>query len=59
MRALFSKKEATTDSVDLNEAIREVVALSLSNLQQDRVVLRLELADGLPRSRAIASSCSR
>ena len=48
LRALFAKKEATTESVDLNEATREVIALSLSGLQRNRVVLRTELADDLP-----------
>src|SRR5713101_5694563 len=48
LRALFSKKETTTESLDLNEAIREVIALSLSELQRNRVILRTELADDLP-----------
>ena len=48
LRALFSKKEATTEPVDLNEAAREVIALSLSELQRNRVILRTELADDLP-----------
>jgi PAS domain S-box-containing protein len=48
LRALFSKKDATTESVDLNEATREVIALSLSKLQRNRVILRPELADDLP-----------
>ena len=34
LRALFTKKDATTESVDLNEATREVIALSLSELQR-------------------------
>ena len=38
----------TTESVDLNEATREVIALSLSELQRNRVILRPELADDLP-----------
>jgi PAS domain S-box-containing protein len=48
LRALFSKKEASTESVDLNDATREVIALSLSELQRNRVILRPELADNLP-----------
>jgi C4-dicarboxylate-specific signal transduction histidine kinase len=48
LRALFAKKDATTESVDLNEATREVIALSLSELQRSRVILRPELADDLP-----------
>jgi PAS domain S-box-containing protein len=48
LRALFGKKNSTSESVDLNEATREVIALSLSELQGSRVVLRTELADDLP-----------
>jgi signal transduction histidine kinase len=48
LRALYSKKEAATEPVDLNEATREVIALSLSGLQRNRVILRTELADDLP-----------
>jgi len=48
LRALFGKKEASTESVDLNEAAREVIALSLSELQRSRVILRPELAPDLP-----------
>jgi PAS domain S-box-containing protein len=48
LRALYDKKEPTIESVDLNEAAREVVALSLSDLQRNRVILQLELADDLP-----------
>jgi PAS domain S-box-containing protein len=48
LRALFSKKEFTTESVDLNEATREVIALSSSELQRSRVILRPEFADDLP-----------
>jgi PAS domain S-box-containing protein len=48
LRALFSNKEAAIELVDLNEATREVVALSLTELERNRVVTRTELADGLP-----------
>src|SRR5262249_48930555 len=48
LRALYSKKEFTLEPVDLNEAAREVIALSLSDLQRNRVILRSELADDLP-----------
>jgi signal transduction histidine kinase len=34
--------------VDLNEATREVIALSLSELQRGLVILRTELSDDLP-----------
>jgi signal transduction histidine kinase len=47
LRALFSKKGTTSESVDLNEATREVIALSRSELQRSRVILRSELADDL------------
>jgi signal transduction histidine kinase len=48
LRSLFSKKSVTPQSIDLNEATREVIALSLSELQKDHVILRPELADDLP-----------
>ena len=48
LRALFSKREFTVESLDLNEAVREVIALSQSDLHRDRIVLRQELADDLP-----------
>jgi PAS domain S-box-containing protein len=48
LRTLFTKKETTIDPVDLNEATREIIALSMSELQRDRVILRQELADDLP-----------
>jgi PAS domain S-box-containing protein len=48
LRALFSKKHTIAERVDLNEAAREVIALSLSELQRNRVILRSELADDLP-----------
>ena len=48
LRALFAKKEAPTESVDLNDATREVIALSSSELQRNRVILRTEFADDLP-----------
>lgn len=48
LRALFSRKEFETERLDLNEATREVIALSLSELQANRVILRVELANDLP-----------
>jgi PAS domain S-box-containing protein len=48
VRALFSKKEFVREPVDLNEASREVIALSLTDLQRNRVILRTEFADDLP-----------
>lgn len=49
LRALFTKKEAVLESVDLNDAAREVVALSVNELQRWRIVLRQEYAADLPR----------
>jgi PAS domain S-box-containing protein len=49
LRALFSKKEFSLEPVDLNEATREVIALSLSDLQRHRVILHSELTDDLPK----------
>jgi signal transduction histidine kinase len=48
VRALFAKKDATIESVDLNEATREVIALSLSELKRNGVILRSEFAEDLP-----------
>ena len=48
LRALFSKREFTLESLDLNEAIEGVIALSRGELQRHRIVLQSELADNLP-----------
>ena len=48
LRALFSKREFMLEPVDLNEATREVLALSSNDLQRNRIVLQSELADQLP-----------
>jgi len=48
LRTLFSSKEFTLEPLDLNDATREVIALSLSELQRDRVIIQSELADDLP-----------
>ena len=50
LRAFSSKMDPTIESVDLNEATREVIALSRSELQRNQVILSAELADGLPLS---------
>jgi PAS domain S-box-containing protein len=49
LRALFCKKGTTSESMDLNEATREVVALSLSELERNKVTVRMELFPELPR----------
>src|ERR1700728_421096 len=47
LRALFGKKDSTAEAVDLNEATREVLALSVQELQRSGVILRTELGDDL------------
>jgi signal transduction histidine kinase len=48
LRALFCKKGTTCESLDLNEATREVVALSLGELERNKVMVRTEFAAELP-----------
>lgn len=48
LRTLYSKKELSPESMDLNDATREVTSLTLSEMQRSRVILRQELADNLP-----------
>jgi PAS domain S-box-containing protein len=48
LRALFTKKEAATELVDLNEATLEVIALSRAELERKRVITRTQLFDNLP-----------
>ena len=48
LRELFSKREFTLEALDLNEATREVIALSSGDFQRNRVNLRSELANDLP-----------
>jgi signal transduction histidine kinase len=48
LRAMFSKKEFALEPLDLTEATREVIALSSSDLQRNRVILQSQLADDLP-----------
>ncbi len=48
LRALFGKKDLTLESLDLNEATREVIALSTGELQRNRVILLSEFARDLP-----------
>src|SRR5262249_38060177 len=47
LRGLFSKKEVADEPVDLNDAIREVLALLMNELRRNRVVVHAELADHL------------
>jgi PAS domain S-box-containing protein len=48
LRALFSKKAAATETVDLNEAAREVLTLVFSDLLRNRVSLQAEIDDEHP-----------
>jgi PAS domain S-box-containing protein len=47
LRALFAKKNATFESFDLNEAAKEVVMVSMSELQRNKVILQSDLAPDL------------
>ena len=49
LRTLFSKKEINIELVDLNEATEEVLALLLSELQKDGVLLQHRFDENLPR----------
>jgi len=48
LRTLFDKKEVVAEVMDLNEAVREVIALLQSELQSSGVILRHEFAGSLP-----------
>ncbi|MBB3228156.1 PAS domain S-box-containing protein [Luteibacter sp. Sphag1AF] len=47
LRALFSKKSLKSESMDLNEATREVIALSRRELQRNRIILYTDFSDDL------------
>jgi signal transduction histidine kinase len=48
LRALFSKQAAATETVDLNEATREVLTLAFSDLLRNKMILRVELDNDHP-----------
>jgi PAS domain S-box-containing protein len=52
IRAMFSNKPPTFELVDLNDAAREVIALSSAELEKRRAVLQIFLAADLPPIRA-------
>jgi PAS domain S-box-containing protein len=52
LRALFMKRTDKNVAVDVHEALSEVLALASSDLQRNRVLLRLERAGALPQVRA-------
>jgi PAS domain S-box-containing protein len=49
LRALFAKKQTAAELVDLSEATREVLAMSINELRRNRIVMRSELTCDLPR----------
>jgi len=51
LRAMFANKDAAFTAVDLNEATREVFALSIGDLQRNQVVVRSELGSPAPKVR--------
>jgi C4-dicarboxylate-specific signal transduction histidine kinase len=51
LRTLFTRRDRTVESLNLNDAIREVIALSMSEFQKNEVVLRSDLQDDLPMIR--------
>ena len=48
MRALFKKASAAKEPVDINEVIQEVLILTQTELQKNRVSLRTQFANDLP-----------
>ena len=48
LRTLFNKKEVVSEILDLNEAVREVLTLMLSEFQNCGVLFRCDLAEDLP-----------
>ena len=48
LRALFSKKAPAAEPVDLNDATREVIALSQSDLRRAGAILRVQLPEDPP-----------
>ncbi len=47
LRAMFSKKASVLEMVDLNDAVREVIALSAGELQRRRALLQTDFAEDL------------
>lgn len=48
IRALVKKAPARRDRLDVNEAIREVVAMTQNELRRNSIDLRMDLSGGLP-----------
>jgi PAS domain S-box-containing protein len=49
LRFMFTRRETSIEPVDVNEATREVIALTSSDLQRNGVIVQTELADNLPQ----------
>lgn len=49
LRALFANRAVTIETVDLNDAVREVVALSFGDVRRYRATLRTDLDENLPK----------
>jgi hypothetical protein len=58
IRALVRRAPPRKEQLGINDAIREVIALTLSELRRNAIFLRMQLADGVRsgRSRAISAS---
>jgi PAS domain S-box-containing protein len=48
LRTLYSRKDFRPEAMNLNEATREIISLSLSDLRRNRIIVHQELADDLP-----------
>jgi PAS domain S-box-containing protein len=51
LRAMFAKRAPTMEMVDLNDAAREVIAISSAELRRSSAVLQTEFAEFLPAIR--------
>lgn len=51
LRDMVDKRPPNVETIDLNEAIREVITLSLSEISLRRIELRVDLSTDLPRVR--------
>jgi len=59
VRALANKSDIEKVPLDVNDVVREVVALVQRELASHRVSLRMELTPALPMILGIGSNCSR
>lgn len=48
LRALFTRRDTATQWVNVNQAIQEVLALSASEIQRGRIIVRADLAAEVP-----------